>query len=53
VPQSVSNLMRPGVEYRSLHDPSPQVETGLAWRRDNCSPVLLGFLDLLRKTTTC
>jgi DNA-binding transcriptional LysR family regulator len=51
VPQSVSNLMRPGVEYRALRDPSPQVETGLAWRRDNRSPVLLGFLDLLRKTT--
>jgi DNA-binding transcriptional LysR family regulator len=51
VPQSVSNLMRPGVEYRALHDASPQVETGLAWRRDNRSPVLLGFLDLLRKTT--
>ena len=51
VPQSVSNLMRPGVEYRTLRDPSPQVETGLAWRRDNRSPVLLGFLDLLRKTT--
>ncbi|MDB5755138.1 MAG: LysR family transcriptional regulator, partial [Massilia sp.] len=44
VPQSVSNLMRPGVEYRALRDPSPQVETGLAWRRDNRSPVLLGFL---------
>jgi DNA-binding transcriptional LysR family regulator len=53
VPQSVSNLMRPGVEYRALHDLSPQVETGLAWRRDNRSPVLLGFLDLLRKNTTC
>jgi DNA-binding transcriptional LysR family regulator len=53
VPQSVSNLMRPGVEYRALRDPSPQVETGLAWRRDNRSPVLLGFLDLLRKTTLC
>jgi DNA-binding transcriptional LysR family regulator len=51
VPQSVSNLMRPGVEYRALRDPSPQVETGLAWRRDNRSPVLQGFLDLLRKTT--
>ncbi len=49
VPQSVSNLMRPGVEYRSLHDPTPTVETGLAWRRDNASPVLQGFLDLLRK----
>ncbi|MDL2354679.1 MAG: LysR family transcriptional regulator [Pseudomonadota bacterium] len=53
VPQSVSNLMRPGVEYRALRDHSPQVETGLAWRRDNRSPVLLGFLDLLRKNTLC
>ncbi len=49
VPQSVSNLMRPGVEYRALHDPTPTVETGLAWRRDNPSPVLQGFLELLRK----
>lgn len=53
VPQSVSNLMRPGVEYRSLHDNTPLVETGLAWRRDNSSPVLQGFLELLRKNTTC
>ena len=50
VPQSVSNLMRPGVEYRSLRDATPLVETGLAWRRDNASPVLQGFLELLRKT---
>ncbi|TFW27543.1 LysR family transcriptional regulator [Massilia horti] len=49
VPESVSNLMRPGVEYRALADPTPMVETGLAWRRDNASPVLRGFLDLLRK----
>lgn len=53
VPQSVSNLMRPGVEYRSLHDATPQVETGLAWRRDNSSPVLQGFLESLRKNTLC
>ncbi|CDG81742.1 LysR family transcriptional regulator [Janthinobacterium agaricidamnosum] len=53
VPQSVSNLMRPGVEYRPLQDPTPLVETGLAWRRDNDSPVLQGFLDLLRKNIPC
>jgi len=53
VPQSVSNLMRPGVEYRALRDPTPLVETGLAWRRDNPSPVLQGFLELLRKNTQC
>ena len=51
VPQSVSNLMRPGVEYRALRDATPLVETGLAWRRDNASPVLQGFLDLLRKNS--
>ncbi len=51
VPQSVSNLMRPGVEYRALRDTTPLVETGLAWRRDNPSPVLQGFLELLRKNT--
>jgi DNA-binding transcriptional LysR family regulator len=48
VPQSVCNLMRPGVEYRALADPTPMVETGIAWRRDNASPVLKGFLELLR-----
>jgi DNA-binding transcriptional LysR family regulator len=53
VPQSVSNLMRPGVEYRALADAGPLVETGLAWRRDNPSPVLQGFLELLRKNTQC
>jgi DNA-binding transcriptional LysR family regulator len=53
VPQSLSNLMRPGVEYRALSDATPLVETGLAWRRDNASPVLQGFLDLLRKNTQC
>jgi len=49
VPQSVSNLQRPGVEYRALANPTPLVELGLAWRRDNASPVLRGFLELLRK----
>jgi DNA-binding transcriptional LysR family regulator len=49
VPQSVSNLKRPGVEYRRLLDHTPLTETGLAWRRDNASPVLRAFLELLRK----
>lgn len=49
VPESVSNLKRPGVEYRALADKTPLVETGLAWRRDNASPVLQSFLDLLKR----
>ncbi len=51
VPQSVSNLMRPGVEYRALAGRSPLVELGVCWRRDNVSPVLRGFLELTRKET--
>ncbi|MFN3791331.1 LysR family transcriptional regulator [Massilia sp.] len=49
VPQSVSNLMRAGVEYRALVDPTPLTELGVAWRRDSDSPVLRGFLDLIEK----
>lgn len=49
VPQSVSNLKRPGVEYRALQERTPTVEIGLAWRRDNPSPVLAAFVDMMRK----
>ncbi len=49
VPQSVSNLKRPGVEYRILRGKTPLVEIGLAWRRDNTSPVLQAFLNLTKK----
>lgn len=49
VPQSVSNLKRPGVDYRPLAEAAPLIETGLAWRRDNRSPTLQTFLTLLRK----
>ncbi len=51
VPQSVSNMKRPGVEYRAMQEISPWVEIGLAWRRDNTSPVLSAFLELMRKTS--
>ena len=53
VPQSVSNLKRPGVEYRPLAGRTALIETGLAWRRDNPSPVLHAFLELLGKTSLC
>ncbi len=49
VPQSVANLKRPGVVYHPLAGEVPLIETGLAWQRDNPSPVLRGFLELLRK----
>jgi DNA-binding transcriptional LysR family regulator len=48
VPQSVSNLIRPGVVYYTLPSLSASVEIGIAWRKDNTSPVLQSFLTLLR-----
>lgn len=51
VPQSVSNLQRPGVEYRKLADAGAPIDVGLAWRRDNDSPVLSAFVELMRKTS--
>ncbi|HEY5970356.1 MAG TPA: LysR family transcriptional regulator [Pseudoxanthomonas sp.] len=47
VPQSVSNLKRTGVQYVGLSGHHLTVETGVAWRRSNHSPVLAEFLDLL------
>lgn len=49
VPQSVSNLKRPGVYYQNLSDVDAEVEIGVAWRRDNNSPVLQAFLNILEE----
>ncbi|KVN96930.1 LysR family transcriptional regulator [Burkholderia ubonensis] len=48
VPQSLRNLRRPGVVYRPLADGAPVVETGLVWRTGDVSPVLAGFIDIVR-----
>ncbi|MBC7404783.1 MAG: LysR family transcriptional regulator [Cytophaga sp.] len=48
VPQSVSNLKRPGVVYQALPELLATVEIGIAWRKDNASPVLNAFLTLLK-----
>ena len=52
VPQSVSNLQRPGVDYRCLSDPVPEIQTSLAWRRDSNSTVLRALLELLATPPT-
>ncbi|WMW82129.1 LysR family transcriptional regulator [Undibacterium cyanobacteriorum] len=49
VPQSVSNLQRPGVHYQALQDIDAKVEIGVAWRKDNDSPVLKAFLQQLEE----
>ncbi len=47
VPQSVSNLKRPGVTYHALANTDARVEIGVAWRNEQASPALLNFLRLL------
>ncbi|HIC7208107.1 LysR family transcriptional regulator [Burkholderia stabilis] len=48
VPQSLRNLRRTGVVYRPLAGQAPVVETGLVWRTGDVSPVLAGFIDVVR-----
>ena len=48
VPQSVSNLKRPGVIYHALPELPGKVEIVIAWRKENFSPVLKTFLALLK-----
>ncbi|MCG1017663.1 MULTISPECIES: LysR family transcriptional regulator [Burkholderiaceae] len=48
VPQSLRNLRRTGVVYRALRGALPVVETGLVWRTGDVSPVLAGFIDVVR-----
>ncbi|MBC3918763.1 LysR family transcriptional regulator [Undibacterium sp. CY18W] len=49
VPQSVSNLQRPGVLYFDLPDSTAVVEIGLAWRKNNHSAVLGAFVHLFNQ----
>jgi DNA-binding transcriptional LysR family regulator len=48
VPQSLRHLRRTGVVYRPLAERTPLVETGLVWRTADVSPVLAGFIDIVR-----
>ncbi|MCC8401144.1 LysR family transcriptional regulator [Paraburkholderia sp. MMS20-SJTN17] len=48
VPQSLRNLRRTGVVYRPLSESVPAIETGLVWRTDEVTPVLAGFIDIVR-----
>jgi DNA-binding transcriptional LysR family regulator len=48
VPASLQNLMRTGIVYRTLQEPTPKVETAVVWRRDDTSPVVHGFLNVIR-----
>jgi DNA-binding transcriptional LysR family regulator len=51
LPASFRNVRRLGVVYVEPEEPTAQVEMALAWRRDNPSPVLSRFVEVVRELT--
>lgn len=49
LPASVQHLQRQGVVYRSLPPETPQTEMVMAYRRDDLSPVLSAFCEMIRQ----
>ncbi|MDX2484303.1 MAG: LysR family transcriptional regulator [Pseudodonghicola sp.] len=47
VPASLRHLARSGVRYLELAGGAPQLETGIIWRRDDKTPTLGNFLDMV------
>lgn len=47
VPACLQNLRRPGVAYKALDGPTIALETAIATRKDNSSPVMSGFLEVV------
>ena len=50
VPESVMQMSGRGVVFKRLPDPAPSMEIAVAWRRDDQSPVLQAFLEVVRET---
>jgi len=48
LPAANQYFQRPGVVYRSLPLPMPEIELAIAWRSENPSPILQHFLALVR-----
>ncbi|MES1022084.1 LysR substrate-binding domain-containing protein [Gloeocapsa sp. BRSZ] len=49
VPASLQNLQRPGVVYKMLQEPTPELEIAVAWRQQDSSPVLQKFVNTVQE----
>jgi len=49
VPASLQTFRRPGVAYRSLWPPGPELETVIAWRRGSDLPLVQTFVKVARE----
>ena len=51
VPATLENLSRRGLVYKKLSGTTPKLDLAVAWRRDDCSPLLASFLNVVREMT--
>lgn len=52
LPDSVGSLLPPGVILKPLAwEPTPMVSIAVAWKSGNTSPLVRGFVDLVRQST--
>ncbi|QPC43243.1 LysR family transcriptional regulator [Kaustia mangrovi] len=51
VPASLRHLARSGVRYLDLAGEAPELETGIVWRRDDTTPTLRNFLQMIEAET--
>jgi len=49
VPASLRNLQRVGVVYKDIQGAAPLAEIAMLWRKDDASPALLAFLNVVRE----
>ncbi|MCU0534415.1 MAG: LysR substrate-binding domain-containing protein [Hydrococcus sp. Prado102] len=49
LPSSTRYFQRPGVVYRELRSPVPEIELAMVWHANSLSPVLQTFLEVVRQ----
>lgn len=48
VPESLQNLQRTGVVYKTVQEPTPKAAIAIIWRQNDTSPTVQRFLEIAR-----
>lgn len=48
VPESLQNLQRTGVVYKTVQEPTPKAAIAMVWRQNDTSPTVQRFLEIVR-----
>lgn len=52
VPVSLQNLQRTGVVYKPLEEPTPKAEIAIVWKKQETSPTVQRFLEIVQQGIT-